>query len=229
LPTLNHPPYRLSGQVIGALLNHPALWLALGDTVHQAPYKAAPVAPVLSVMPRHMFSGDGGLLAVPSDAPALELGVALGVVIGRTACRVSVQDVLDPAAGFVAAYVVLGEVSLALTSHYRPALRQRARDGFCPIGPQATPAALVPNPDALVTRLLVDGAAVATGSTGERVRGVAQLLAEVSDFMTLQAGDLLSLGRAHPSTRVCVGQTVEFQIDGLASITQRLVAAQGAT
>ena len=82
------PPYRLSGVVYGCLLNHRPALAALGEAVNAAPYKAAPKAPVLYVKPRNTLAGDGATVCVPTDATELELGAALGLVIGRTACRV---------------------------------------------------------------------------------------------------------------------------------------------
>jgi 5-oxopent-3-ene-1,2,5-tricarboxylate decarboxylase/2-hydroxyhepta-2,4-diene-1,7-dioate isomerase len=215
------PPYRLSGAVYGALLNHRAQLAALGDAVHQPPYKAPPQAPVLSVMPRHMQAAGGTALVVPPGAPGLEVGPALGIVIGRVACRVPVDQALD----FAAAYVLLGEVSLPLASHYRPAVRLRARDGFCPIGARVVPAAELPQPDALSVQVDIDGQPAQHGSTADRVRGVARLLADVTDFMTLQPGDVLSLGRSHGAPLARVGQTVTLRIDGLGELQHRLVAA----
>ena len=47
------PPYRLSGIVYGALLNHASVLAALGPAVHESPYKAPPRAPVLNIKPRN--------------------------------------------------------------------------------------------------------------------------------------------------------------------------------
>ena len=58
-PLLDVPPYRLSGTVVGALLNHPGELAALGSAVHQPPYKAPPTAPVLTVRPRNTLCGPG--------------------------------------------------------------------------------------------------------------------------------------------------------------------------
>lgn len=221
---------QLSGQVYGALLNHRPQLTALGDAVTQLPYKAAPQAPVLSVMPRHMLAADGAPLAVPAGVPGLEVGVTLGIVIGRVACRVPLAQAMD----FVAGYVVLGEVTLPLASHYRPALRLRARDGFCPIGARVVPATQVPDADALPMHIDVDGQTVQATNTGDRVRGVAQLLADVSEFMTLQPGDVLSLGRSHGAPLVLVGQQVLLRIEGLGQLQHTVtadlavVAGQGA-
>ena len=80
-------PWRLSGQVFGVLLNHRPALAALGDAVHAAPYKAPPRAPVLYLKPRNTQVGEGVAVEVPADVPALEVGAALGLVIGRTAAR----------------------------------------------------------------------------------------------------------------------------------------------
>ena len=219
----------LSGAVYGALLNHRPELAALGDSVNQPPYKAPPRAPVLAVMPRHTHAADGSDLFVPAGIEGLEVGVALGVVIGRVACRVPRQAALD----FVAGYLAVGEVTLPMSGkpavHYRPGVRLRARDGFCPLGPRVTPALEFTAPDERAMCIQVDGRVVQASTTGDRLRGVAQLIADVSEFMTLQAGDVLSLGRSHGAPLVRAGQQVVLQIEGLAPLHLRVVAEEAPT
>jgi len=94
------PPYRLSGTVYGTLLNSAASRAALGDAVNATPYKAAPKAPVLYVKPRNTLALDGDHIAVPRSAGELQVGATLGLVVGRTACRVSEADALSYLAGY---------------------------------------------------------------------------------------------------------------------------------
>ncbi len=220
LPPIGVAPWRLSGVVYSALLNDPRQISALGDAVHQPPYKAAPRHPVLAVRPRNTLVGDGASIAVPAGAGVVRTGVSLGVVIGRTCCRVPV----DLALGMVAGYLVANDLSLPLSSHYRPAARQMARDGFCPLGAAVAPATGVADPDALTLRLLLDGQPVWQGSTAGRSRGVAQLLSDVSDFMTLQPGDVLLLGISADAPLASLGQAMAAQIDGIGSLHNTLVA-----
>ena len=208
------PPWRLSGTVYGALLNHAPQLAALGDAAHQPPHKAPPQAPVLEVKPRHMLAADGAIVRVPAGMAALQVSASLGIVIGAVACRVSTARALDHVAG----YLLVGDVSAPLPNHYRPGARFKARDGFCPLGARIVPAADVPDPDALAGRVLVDGVAVHEFTTGERVRGVAQLIADVTEFMTLQAGDVLALGIAHGAPLVEAGHAVVLTIDGVGSL-----------
>lgn len=195
-------PPSLSGTVVGALLNDPAELAALGQAAFQPPHKAPPVAPVLEVKPRHTLAGDGAVVRVPAGEERLEVGVSLGIVMGR---------------GGIAGYLVAADFSLPVAQHYRPAVRLKARDGFCPIG-GVVPAATVATPDALGWALHVDGHRVHSGSTGGRVRNVAQLVAAVSEFMTLAPGDVLLLGRGHALATVRAGQSVAASIEGVGTL-----------
>ncbi len=219
------PPYRLSGIVYGVLLNHQPALAALGDAAKAPPYKAPPKAPVLFVKPRNTLAGSGDAVVVPLGAPDLEVGACLGIVIGRTACRVNEADALDHVAG----YTIVNDVSVPHARFYRPSIRFKARDGFCPIGPGVTPSKLIPDPDALAVRVHVDGKLVHRTTTGDRQRPVARLLADVTEFMTLGAGDLLLLGVSADAPRVRAGQHVVIEIDGVGRLENRFVAEGGAT
>lgn len=217
-------PVPVAGTVYGALMNDPATLAALGAAVQAAPYKAAPQAPVLQVKPRNTWVGHGGTVRLPPGAEALRLGASLGVLIGRVACRLDEASALDAVAG----YTVVNDLSVANDSpgrHYRPALRFKAADGLCPIGPWVRAAAALPDPDGLAVRTWVDGELVQQGTTGGRVRGVARLLAEVTEFMTLQPGDLLVLGPADDTPQVRAGQWVEIEIEGVGRLAHHVAAA----
>src|SRR4051794_12189053 len=92
-PRLDLPPFRLSGTVVSALLNHRRSLDALGVAVAAPPYRGAPKGVVLAIKPRPALVAAGDALLV-DDAAAGELAVAgaLGVVIGRTACAVAEAD-----------------------------------------------------------------------------------------------------------------------------------------
>jgi 5-oxopent-3-ene-1,2,5-tricarboxylate decarboxylase/2-hydroxyhepta-2,4-diene-1,7-dioate isomerase len=225
------PMPRLSGVVVAALLNDPAELASLGDALNQPPYKAPPRAPVLAVAPRNSLSGQGAPVRVPVDtpldAPQVQTGAALGIVIGRTACRVSVQDALAHVAG----YLLVNHFELPDDSpqrHYRPGVRRKARDGFCVLG-TPVPAAQVPTPDALAVQVWVGGVLAQHTSTAGRVRGVAQLLADVSAFMTLHPGDVLTLGVAAAAPRARPGQTVVVTMEGLGSLSNPVVLEEPAS
>jgi 5-oxopent-3-ene-1,2,5-tricarboxylate decarboxylase / 2-hydroxyhepta-2,4-diene-1,7-dioate isomerase len=213
------PPYALSGRVYGALLNHRTALAALGDAVNQPPYQGPPQAPVLYIKPRNTLAASGDAVTVPADAPELEVGASLGLVIGRTACRLSEASAPE----YLAGYLIVNDVSVPHASYYRPSIRYKARDGFCPLGPRVVPRAAVANADALTIRVHIDGELRHTATTSQLVRPLAKLLADVTDFMTLAPGDVLAVGVASPAPRVRAGQHVMIEIDGLGRLENRFV------
>jgi 5-oxopent-3-ene-1,2,5-tricarboxylate decarboxylase / 2-hydroxyhepta-2,4-diene-1,7-dioate isomerase len=215
------PPYCLSSRVYGALLNHRTALATLGDAVNQPPYHGAPLAPVLYIKPRNTLALSGDPVTVPADAPQLEIGACLGMVIGRPACRVTAEQALDHVAGFL----IVNDVSVPHRSYYRPAIRSQARDGFCPLGPRVVPRAAIADPDAVTIRIYVDGELQHSASTAQLVRPVAKLLVDVTEFMTLSPGDVLAVGAAAPAPRVHAGQHVSIAIDGLGRLENPFVGA----
>ena len=210
------------GTVYGTLLNHRDALEALGAAVHEPPYKAPPKAPVLYIKPRNTWVGDGDAVIVPVGVAELEIGATLGLVIGRTACRVREGDALACVAG----YVIVNDVSVPHASYYRPSLRFKACDTFCPIGPMVARDA-VGSPDALQISVAIDGTTVHRASTAGLIRPAARLLAEVSEFMTLAVGDVLSVGVAAGAPRARAGQRVSIAIEGLGRLENPLVAEAG--
>ncbi|HPU54525.1 MAG TPA: fumarylacetoacetate hydrolase family protein [Burkholderiaceae bacterium] len=209
------------GTVYGVLLNYRGAIEALGAAVHEPPYKGPPRAPVLYIKPRNTHRPDGAVVRVPDEAPELEIGAVLGLVIGRTACRVAPADALS----YLAGYTALLDVSVPHAVFYRPSIRFRARDGFCPIGPAITACGPGLDPDDMTIRLFIDGTLCQQTSTSQLVRPVPQLLAEVTDFMTLSPGDILMVGIPVAAPQARAGQSVAVEIDGVGRLQARLAAA----
>ena len=219
LVPMDVPPYRLSGVVYGTLLNHRTAWQSLGDAVNQPPYNGAPKAPVLYVKPQNTLAAGGNPVLVPSGVLELEIGACLGLVIGRVACRLEELSALD----YLAGYLIVNDVSVPHQPYYRPSIRSRARDGFCPLGPRVMPRSTVPDPDNLNIRVFIDGELKQQATTSQLVRPVGKLLADVTEFMTLSPGDVLAVGAAAPAPRVRAGQRARIEIDGLGRLENPFV------
>jgi len=211
------PPWGLSGVVVGPLLNARASLEALGEAVHGAPYKAPPKAPVLYFKPPHTLLAPGA--GVPAGAEGLEVGASLGLVIGRSACRVDAARASEVIAGVV----VVVDFCVPHASYYRPSVRLRARDASCRVGPAVVPLSRAGDVDALGLRVRVDGALAQESSTGGMLRPAARLIADVTEFMTLAPGDVLMLGVSAGAPRVRAGQHVAIEIDGLGRLENRFV------
>ncbi|WDD91775.1 fumarylacetoacetate hydrolase family protein [Burkholderia sp. FERM BP-3421] len=208
------------GTVYGALLNDRSALAALGDAVHQPPYGKPPQAPVLYLKPANTHAPDGAAVIVPAGVEALEIGAAFGVVFGRRATRVSP----DAALAHVKGLTLASDVSVPHPDYYRPAVRHKCRDGFCPLGPAIVPLARLGDPGRLALGVRIDGAPVFEANTANLVRPIAQLIAEVSAFMSFDAGDVLLLGVAALAPRARAGSVVEIDAPGLGVLRHTLVA-----
>jgi 5-oxopent-3-ene-1,2,5-tricarboxylate decarboxylase/2-hydroxyhepta-2,4-diene-1,7-dioate isomerase len=210
-PRFDVAPFRLSGTMYGTLLNSRGALAALGSAVEQAPYKGAPKSVVLFLKPPNTIVERGQPVLVDADVAELEASAQLGIVIGRAACAVTEAEALAHVAG----YIVVADFSVPHAVYFRPQVRFKARDASCALGAGVVPAERIADPDALAIRLSVDGRIVQQGSTGDRVRGAARLIADITEFMTLSPGDILMTGALPNAPRVRAGARVRVEIDGL--------------
>jgi 5-oxopent-3-ene-1,2,5-tricarboxylate decarboxylase/2-hydroxyhepta-2,4-diene-1,7-dioate isomerase len=201
--------------VYGVALNFRAEIERLGGEMHRDPYKLPPAAPVLYLRPRNTWNHPGGVIQLPADSEHLKMGGTLGVVIGRTACRVAAQD----APGYIAGFTVVNDVSIPHDSYYRPAIRQRCRDGFCVIG---SGIAAIRDPHRVEIRTLINGDLVCAASTADLVRPVELLIADVTEFLTLRPWDILLVGEPPDAPLAGASDRVRVEIDGLAPLDNRV-------
>ena len=206
------------GTVYGALLNDRATVERLSPEFDSAPYKAAPKAPVLYIKPRNTFAGEGAAVAVPAEPGELRIDATIGLVIGKRASRVSVDQALSHVAGFV----VVSDVTLPHENYYRPAIRQRDRDGFCPISRMFKDEAGFDLDNATLS-ITINGERAYERSLATLVRSAAQLLADVTEFMTLAAGDVLLLGPGEASPVACPGDQIRIAVPGLGELSHSVV------
>ena len=148
-----------------------------------------------------------------------ELGATLGLIIGPTACRVPASRALDHVAGL--ALVV--DLTLPHDSYYRPSVRFKARDGSCFVGPAFRREASA-QPDTATLRVFIDGRPVLDVAMAGMQRPAARLVEDVSEFMTLHAGDLLLLGVRHGMPHLRAGQSFAVEGEGLGRLEGALVA-----
>lgn len=209
-----------AGTLFGVALNYQGLLRSRLEEFQQPPYQKPPVKPVLFIKTANTRNGHGLPVVFPAGVERLQPGPALGVVIGKDASRVSEAEAMSHVAG----YLIVNEFSLPEDSYYRPAVKAKCRDGFCPIGPELVPASQIANPNALGIRLLVNGELRQQNSTANWVRNIPQLIAELSEFMTLHAGDVLITGTPEGRVDVQPGDIVAVEIDGLGRLVNTVVA-----
>jgi len=150
-------------------------------------------APRIFLKPTSSVSGPGDIVPIPAAALKVDWEVELAVVIGKPARRVSEGEALDHVAG----YTVLNDVTdRALQFDHPIGMTSfgKGLDGFCPIGPWIATPEEVGEPWALDLRCFVNGEEVQHGNTSDLIFPVATLIAWLSDFVTLQPGDIIATG-----------------------------------
>lgn len=207
-------PVLAAGTVYGVLLNAQDEWDAWAAQMSAPPYQAAPQAPVLYIKTANTWSAHGAAIAVPASAPEVEIGASLALVMGTPAHQVTA----DTALAHVAGYVLVNDLSLPHSSYYRPPVKYRNLDGFLGIGPRlATPAELG-DPARVRLEVRVDGRLRQTLALAQLRRPAAQLIADVSAFMTLRHGDVLLLGLGADRPRARAGQRIEISAVGVPAL-----------
>ena len=214
------------GTVYGVLLNDRATLTHMAAQFTEPPYKAPPKAPVLYIKPRNTHATDGAAVPIPADPGVVRVDATIGLVIGRTAWRVTPQKALSHVSGFV----IVSDITLPHDNYFRPAIRQRCRDLFCPISqPLASPAQFdVDKAELEVTIRNATGNVSARyrRSFSQLVRNASTLLADVTEFMTLFEGDVLLLGPAEGSPSAQPGDTVSIVVPGLGQLRHSLVTEE---
>jgi len=132
--------------------------------------------------------------------------------------------------GQVQAGALLLDWSVPHTSYFRPPIKFRCRDGYLGLPQALTP--FQPGWDQLNMEVLCNGVLVQRVALATLKRAISQLLADVSDFMTLQAGDVLMVGTDCLETglrpRASAGDTVEIRAAALASVVQKVTTGSAA-
>ena len=195
--------------VYGTLLNFRAEFDAWAPKMSEPPYKAPPKAPVLYLKPANTWSADGADIPVPMAVPEVEIGATVAMVM--------------KAPGEVAGYLLMNDLSVPHASYFRPPVRFRCLDGFLGVGNTLLPAAGV-DPSQFVLEVRINGALRQTVSFDQLMRNPQQLLADVSEFMTLGAGDALMLGLDAGRPRAKVGDRIDIRVAGLGSLRNQLIA-----
>jgi 2,4-didehydro-3-deoxy-L-rhamnonate hydrolase len=182
-----------------------------------------PKAPLLFAKWPNTLIGDGEAIVLPPESKEVDYEAELGVVIGTTAKRVSEADALDHVAG----YICLNDVS-ARDMQFGDGqwTRGKSLDTFCPVGPRLVPREEIADPQQLGIRCILNGESMQDSSTSQMIFSVAEIIAYVSQVITLEPGDLIATGTPagvgvfkDPKVLLKDGDEVSIEIDGLGTLT----------
>jgi 2-keto-4-pentenoate hydratase/2-oxohepta-3-ene-1,7-dioic acid hydratase in catechol pathway len=190
-----------------------------------------PDEPILFMKANSAICGPNDAVIIPRGSKKADWEVELGVVIGKEARYITEAEAMDHVAG----YCVINDVSERAFQIERGGqwVKGKSADTFGPIGPWLVTRDEVPDPQKLSMWLEVDGHRYQDGSTATMVFGVAHLVSYISQFMSLQPGDIISTGTPpgvglgqKPPVYLKPGQTMRLGIEGLGEQQQKTVAAE---
>ncbi len=204
----------IAGNIYGVVLNDRQQLAQMAGDFAMPPYKKPPEAPVLYIKTRNCLASGGSEIALDADLGQVEVAATLGLLFGRAATKVSRAKALDCVAGACAAL----DISEPEASYYRPTVRQRCRDGFLPLGNFR---AFDPETFSAGIATAINGTPVHAWSPERLARDAATLIADISSFMTLAAGDLLLIGLPHDAPRAGPGDRVDVTCGGLSPLAIR--------
>ncbi|OLT33708.1 hypothetical protein BJF84_21490 [Rhodococcus sp. CUA-806] len=169
-----------------------------------------PVHPSYFVKPSSSVAASGGVVERPSGTELLAFEGEIAVIIGTTAHRVGIDDAWECVTGVTAAND-LGVYDLRANDKGSN-LRSKGRDGYTPLGPRVIDARSI-DPDELRVRTWVNGTLVQSDSTAAMIFPIRQLIADLSQHVTLEPGDVILTGTPAGSSVVVPGDVVEVEVD----------------
>jgi 2-keto-4-pentenoate hydratase/2-oxohepta-3-ene-1,7-dioic acid hydratase in catechol pathway len=188
-----------------------------------------PPEPVIFMKATSAICGPNDDVLIPRGSEKTDWEVELGVVIGKTAKYVSEADAMD----YVAGYCVSHDVSERAFQTERAGqwTKGKSCDTFGPIGPWLVTKDEIADPQNLKMWLTVNGETMQNGSSTTMVYGVAHVVSYLSQFMSLQPGDVISTGTPpgvglgmKPPRFLKAGDVVELGIEGLGTQKQTFIA-----
>ena len=193
-----------------------------------------PEYPIVFFKSTTCIVGANDNVMIPKDSTQLDWEVELGLVIGRTARHVSIADALK----YVAGYCIVNDVSerdFQLKKSATQWNKGKGCDTFGPIGPWLVTTDEIRDPQNLDMWLDVNGERRQTGNTRTMIFGVAALVADVSKYMTLLPGDMITTGTPpgvglgmKPQTWLKAGDVMTLGVSGLGEQTQTVVPFKAA-
>ncbi len=222
---------------LGPCVAMPSKFIAIGlNYIDHARETGAPIPeyPVVFFKAPSCIVGANDNIIAPRDSTQLDWEVELGVVIGRTARYVEEKD----AKRYIAGYCVINDVSerdFQLKKSASQWSKGKGCDTFGPLGPWLVTADEVKDTQNLDMWLDVNGQRRQTGNTRTMIFNVPALVADVSKYMTLLPGDVITtgtppgvaLGMKPEPKWLQVGDVVTLGIQGLGEQKQKVVAFKG--
>ncbi len=221
------------GRRLAPIVPADILCIGLNYRAHAAEQGSAlPKNPMLFIKSGNALAGPEEDVPLPSNSDKVDFEAELAVVIGRDARRLSPAQALD----YVYGYTIANDVSARDWQKEKDLnggqfARGKSFDRFCPIGPAIVTADEVPDPNALPITLRLNGQVMQDGNTSDMIFSVAEIIASLSQTMTLRAGSIVLTGTPEgvgmartPPVFLRPGDVTEIDIGSLGTLRTRFTA-----
>ena len=171
-----------------------------------------PEYPLIFMKPPTAVIGDGEIIIYPPQTQELHYEGELGIVIGKKARNVSIEEAKDYIDGYTCANDVTARDLQRMDSQWT---RSKSFDTFCPLGPRIVKD-VDPTNLAIATR--VNGVTKQSSNTNQMIFNAYKLVSFISAIMTLLPGDVISTGTPPGVEELQVGDVVEVEIEGIGTL-----------
>lgn len=165
-----------------------------------------------------------GDIVYPKDVTRVDHEIELGVVMGKRAKDVNVEEANE----YIAGYTIVNDITARDMQksdmiNQRPWLRSKCFDTFLPIGPYIVPKEFIEDVKNLPLVLTVNGKRRQHGNTRLMINSVDTIISYVSRFMTLFPGDIICTGTPEGVSPLKTGDMIEASIDGIGTLVNKVV------
>lgn len=182
---------------------------------------AEPEAPALFFKPTTSLIGHKANVVAPPNIEYMHYECELAVVIGREGRKVKAGDAMDMVLG----YTILNDVTIRdyVTNFFRPPVKAKGFDTFGPVGPYLV-IDEIDDPHNLELKTFVNGELRQQGNSKLLQRDIPTLIEYITEFMTLEEGDMVLTGTPKGLSHVFPGDVMRLEIDGLGALENPIVA-----
>lgn len=208
------PPVAQCDKMIGLALNY---------SDHAAELNLQlPAAPVLFNKNPNTLIGHKGQVVAPTGVEYMHYENELVVVIDRRCRRVKAER----AEQVIRGYTIGNDVTVRdfINNWYRPPVKAKGFDTFGPLGPVLVTADELADAGCLEVRTYINGEMRQSGNTCNFIYSVPQLIEYISDFMTLEPGDMIWTGTPKGISPIRPGDVMQLEIDGIGALVNAVVA-----
>ncbi len=218
------------GPCVGSVGKFICIGLNYADHAEESGMEVPP-EPVIFFKATSAICGPYDDIEIPRGSTKTDWEVELGVIIGKETKYVEEKDAMD----YVAGYCTINDLSERDFQMERAGqwVKGKSADTFGPIGPWLVTKDEVPDPANLSLWLEVDGHRYQNGHTRTMVYKIPKLVSYLSQFMSLQPGDIISTGTPpgvglgqNPPTYLKAGQKMKLEVEGLGQQEQTTINAE---